>query len=78
MTAHQNPANGGSYMRNADGSLTRINEEGQPIDDEGNLIEAAPADEAAEIAKTESAPPKPTRPTRGPAAADAAMSEKEV
>ena len=75
---HPLPTNGGSYMRNEDGSLTRINEEGQPIDDEGNVIEAAHADALAEIAAPDPAPPKPTRAARTPATADAPLTEKEV
>ena len=66
MTAHQNPSNGGSYMRNADGSLTRINEEGQPVDDEGEIIASAAPEGAVE---------KSARPAR---ATDVALTEKEV
>ena len=66
MTAHQNPPNGGSYMRNADGSLTRINEDGQPMDDAGEIIASAPAESAVE---------KPARPGR---AAGPALTEKEA
>ncbi|GLS86680.1 hypothetical protein GCM10010873_16540 [Cypionkella aquatica] len=75
---HPLPASGGSYMRNADGSLTRINEEGQPIDDEGNVIDAAPADAPAEVAAPDPVPAKPTRAVRSSTAADAALTEKEV
>lgn len=75
---HPLPTNGGSYMRNMDGSLTRINEEGQPIDDEGNLIEAPPADAPADVTAADAVPPKPTRAARSSTAADAALSEKEV
>ena len=66
MTAHQNPSNGGSYMRNADGSLTRINEEGQPVDDEGEIIASAAAASSVE---------KSARPGR---AAGSALTEKEA
>lgn len=68
---YQNPSSGGSYMRNADGTLTRISEDGQPIDDEGKVIASMPA----EIAPAESAAPKPARAAR---AFDPALTEKEI
>lgn len=78
MKTHQNPSSGGSYMRNADGSLTRINEECQPIDGEGNVIAEAPADAPAEVAASDPAPAKSTRAVRTPALGDAALIEKDV
>ena len=68
MTAHQNPPNGGSYMRNADGSLTHVDEDGNPI------VEAADAEDIV-TAPVEAALVKPGRAAR---AADPALTEKEA
>ncbi|MDB5658314.1 MAG: hypothetical protein JWS10_929 [Cypionkella sp.] len=63
---HPLPTSGGSFMRNEDGSLTRVNEEGQPIDEAGDIIASAPAEAA--IAK----------PGRAARTVDPALTEKDV
>ena len=65
FTDHPLPTSGGSYMRNADGSLTRVNEEGQLIDDAGDIIASAPADAA------------PAKPGRSARAADVGVTEQK-
>lgn len=65
---HPLPTSGGSYMRNGDGSLTRVDEDGNPI------VEEAEA-EVIVTAPVEVAPAKPARSAR---AADPALTEKEA
>lgn len=65
---HPLPNSGGSYMRNADGSLTRVDEDGNPIVDE-------PEAEIAVSAQVEAVAEKPTRAARS---AGPALTEKDV
>ena len=85
---HPLPTSGGSYMRNLDGSLTRINEEGEPINDAGQRIDAdgnvidvvAEQPAQAETAPADPVQPEPSPPKSGKAsrATGAALTEKEV